>query len=71
MKTTSELRLHSKNPLAVARDFQRQIAKLQAERERLYRKALRALKVEDNNAAWDYLMGNQCGYNSTFKESSK
>ena len=53
--------------LQVAREYRRQIAKLQAEREQLYLKALVALKVVDDNYAWDYLMDNQCGF-STFEE---
>jgi len=62
-KNFSELRLTSKSRVVVAKEYQRQIAKLQAERERLYARALKALKVPDDNQAWDFLMGNQGGYN--------
>jgi hypothetical protein len=61
------MKIQYKNPLMVAREYRRQIAKLQAEREHLYLKALVALKVVDDNYAWDYLMDNQCGF-STFEE---
>ena len=43
----------------LAKEYQRQIAKLQREREKLYKQALRALKVKDDGYAYDYLMNDQ------------
>jgi mRNA-degrading endonuclease RelE of RelBE toxin-antitoxin system len=54
----------------IAKAFQKQINKLQREREKLFTKALRTLKVPDTNQAWDYLMNDQQGY-STFLEGLK
>ncbi len=54
----------------LAKEYQRQIAKLQREREKLYKQALRALKVEDDGYAYDYLMNDQGGH-STFLEGLK
>ena len=56
--------------VAIAKEFQRQIAKLQREREKLFKKAVRTLKVVNDNYAWDYFMNDQCGY-STFLERLK
>lgn len=50
-----------KTRLAIAKGYQREIAKLQKEREKLYKKALRELKVKDDNYAWDYLFNDQQG----------
>lgn len=47
--------------MKVARAYQKQIAKLQREREKLYRKALRELKVQDNNDAWYWFFNDQQG----------
>ena len=52
----------------VARAYQRQIAKLQREREKLYLEALHKLKIPATNAAFDYFMNDQQGY-SAFEES--
>lgn len=54
--------MKTKNRLAVAREYQRQIAKLQAEREKLYRKALRELCMSDTNLAFDWFFNNPSGY---------
>ena len=59
-----------KSRLATAREYQRQIAKLQHERERLYKQALRELKLEDTNLAFDWFFNDQQGHNS-FTESLK
>ena len=47
--------------LQVAKEYQRSIAKLQRERERLYAKALRELKVHDTNLAFDWFFNDQQG----------
>ena len=47
--------------LQVAKEYQRSIAKLQRERERLYVKALRELKVHDTNLAFDWFFNDQQG----------
>ena len=48
----------------IARDYQKQIAELEAMQEKLYRKALRALKVPDTAQAFDFMYNNQNGYSS-------
>ena len=47
--------------LQVAKEYQRSIAKLQRERERLYAKALRELKTLDTNLAFDWFFNDQQG----------
>jgi mRNA-degrading endonuclease RelE of RelBE toxin-antitoxin system len=59
-----------KTRVAVAKDFQKQIYKLEREQERLYKKALRTLKMLDTNMAFDYFYNNQTGYNE-FEEGLK
>jgi len=54
----------------LAKEYQREIARLQRAREKLYKQALRALKVKDDGYAYDYLMNDQCGY-SFFLEGLK
>ncbi len=54
----------------IAKDFQKQIAKLEAEQEKLYKKALHTLKVEDTGYSWDYFFNNMPGY-SSFLEGLK
>lgn len=56
--------------LSIAKQYQREIAKLQRERERLYKQALRELKLEDTNLAFDWFFNDQQGHNS-FTESLK
>jgi hypothetical protein len=48
----------------VARQFKQRIAKLQHEREKLFKQALRKLKIPDTNLAWDYFMNDLVGYSS-------
>ena len=48
--------------LAIAKDFQRQIAKLQREREKLYAKALRELDMVDRSLTWDWFFNDQSGH---------
>lgn len=47
--------------LAVAKDYQKQIAKLQREREKLYAKALKELKINDTNLSFDWFFNDQSG----------
>jgi len=47
--------------LAIAKEYQRQIAKLQREREKLYARALRELKMKDNNLTFDWFFNDQQG----------
>lgn len=51
----------AKSRLAIARQYQRLIAKLQREREKLYAKALRELKMQDTNLAFDWFFNDQQG----------
>jgi hypothetical protein len=53
--------MKTKSRLAIAKEYQRQIAKLQRERERLYRKAVRTLKFADTNQAFDWFFNDQQG----------
>ena len=48
----------------IAKGYQREIAKLQTQREKLYARALRTLKVKDDNSAFDYFFNDQQGLNS-------
>jgi mRNA-degrading endonuclease RelE of RelBE toxin-antitoxin system len=59
-----------KTRVAVAKDFQKQIYKLEREQDRLYKRALRTLRVPDTAAAFDYFYNNQTGYNE-FEEGLK
>jgi hypothetical protein len=56
--------------LAIARDFQKQIAKLQTEREKLYAKAIKKLKLKDNSEVFDWFFNDQQG-TSKFVEGLK
>lgn len=56
--------------LKLAKQYQRKIAKLQRERERLYKQALRELKLLDTTLAFDWFFNDQQGHNS-FTESLK
>lgn len=57
-----------KSRVAIAKDFQRQIAKLEAEQAKLYKQALRTLKIKDTGYSWDYFYNDMQGY-SSFLES--
>lgn len=51
----------TKSRLAIAKGYQREIAKLQKEREKLYAKALKELKIADTHWAWDWFFNDQQG----------
>lgn len=48
--------------LQIAKDYQRRIAKLQREREKLYAKALRELNMVDRSLTWDWFFNDQSGH---------
>jgi hypothetical protein len=54
--------------VTIAKRAQAEIAQLEKEQQKLYRKVLRKLRILDTSPAFDYFYGNQCGY-STFEES--
>ena len=54
----------------IAKRFQRQIAKLEAEQAKLYKQALRTLKIKDTGYSWDYFYNDQQGC-SSFLEGLK
>ena len=56
--------------LQIAKGYQREMAKLQTERDKIYARALRTLKVKDDNSAFDYFFNDQQGFNS-FAEGLK
>ena len=56
--------------VVIARRAQAEIAQLEKEQEKLYRKTLRRLRIADTSAAFDYFYANQCGI-STFEEALK
>ena len=47
--------------LQTAREFQREIAYLQRERDKIYKKALKELKIADTNLAWNWFFNDQQG----------
>ena len=51
-----------KSPLAIARAFKKEIAKLEAQQVKLYFKAIRSLKIEDTGSSFDYFYNNSVGY---------
>lgn len=57
-----------KTRMQIAKDFQAQIAKLEAEQEKLYKKALRTLQIKDTGYSWDYFYNNISGYSSFLEE---
>jgi hypothetical protein len=67
MRYPTELRIYSKNPIVVAREYKRQIAKMQAKIDKLYYKALRTLGVSDGCDSWVYFRHDQQGF-SSFEE---
>lgn len=60
--------MKTKTKAQIAKRFQRQIAKLEAEQAKLYKQALRALKIKDTGYSFDYFMNDMQGY-SSFLES--
>jgi hypothetical protein len=54
--------------VTIAKRAQAEIAQLDKEREKIYRKTLRRLRIADTSAAFDYFYANQCGI-SAFEES--
>jgi phage shock protein A len=54
--------------VAIARKARREINKLQGERDKLYRKALKALSLPDTNWAFDYFYNSPNEGYSTFEE---
>jgi hypothetical protein len=56
-----------KTRVKIAQEFRAKIARLSAEQDKLYHRAIKALNVSDTTQAWDYLRGNTCGY-SSFEE---
>ncbi len=62
--------MKTKTKAQIAKDFQRQIAKLEAEQAKLYKQALRTLKMPDTAIAFDYFYNDPQGYN-TFLEGLK
>ena len=49
----------------IAKDYQKQIAKLEREQNKLYAKAIKTLKVPDTTNAFDWFYNDQQGF-STF-----
>lgn len=47
--------------LSIAKGYQKQITELQKEREKLYAKALRELKIHDTNLSFDWFFNDQSG----------
>lgn len=56
-----KMRVRPRSRLVIARQYQRLIAKLQREREKLYAKALRELKMQDTNLSFDWFFNDQQG----------
>lgn len=56
--------------LKIARQFKKQMADLEKQRDRLYIQAIRKLKVADTTTAFDWFYNDQVGFNS-FEESLK
>ena len=56
--------------VTIARRAQAEIAQLGKERDKIYLKTMRRLRIEDTSAAFDYFYGNQCGH-SEFEEGLK
>jgi hypothetical protein len=50
--------------LSLAKAYQKQIADLEKEQEKLYKKALKALKLEDTTSAFDWFYNDQVGCSS-------
>lgn len=60
-------KIRKQSPVQIARAYKKQIAGLQRERERLYYKALKELRMLDTISASEYFFHDQVGY-SSFEE---